>query len=88
MRPLPFCIELLDKNSNKAVGVSIVAEKYGILMEDIICIGDSGNDVHMIEEAGLGVAMANARSEAKAVADEITLSNEENGVAHIINKYF
>jgi len=88
VRPLPFCIELLGKNSNKAVGVRKVAEKLGIEMSEIICIGDSGNDVHMIEEVGLGVAMANASQEAKNVADEITLSNEENGVAVIIDKYF
>lgn len=88
VRPLPFCIELLDKHSNKAVGVSIVAEKYGISIDEIICMGDSGNDVHMLEEAGLGVAMANARTEAKNAADEVTVSNEENGVAVIINKYF
>lgn len=88
VRPLPFCIELLDKNSNKAVGVSVVAKKYGIHMDEIISMGDSGNDVHMLEEVGLGVAMANARSEAKEAANEVTLSNEENGVAVIIEKYF
>lgn len=88
VRPLPFCLELLDKHSNKAVGVTVVAEKYGIKMDEIICMGDSGNDVHMLEEAGLGVAMANARAEAKEAADEVTLSNEEDGVAVIIEKYF
>lgn len=87
VRPLPFCIELLGKNSNKAVGVSIVASKYDIKMEEIICMGDSGNDVHMLEEAGLGIAMANARSEAKDAANEVTLSNEEDGVAAVIHKY-
>lgn len=88
VRPLPFCIELLDQHSNKAVGVSVVASKYGIKMEEIVCMGDSGNDVHMLEEAGLGIAMANARSEAKDAANEVTLSNEEDGVAEVIYKYF
>lgn len=87
VRPLPFCIELLDQHSNKAVGVSVVAAKYGIHMDEIICMGDSGNDVHMLEEAGLGIAMANARHEAKEAADEVTHSNEEDGVAVVIHKY-
>jgi len=88
VRPLPFCIELLAKNSNKAVGVAVVAKRYGISMDEIISMGDSGNDIHMLEKAGLGVAMANARFEAKEAANEVTVSNEENGVAVIIEKYF
>lgn len=88
VRPLPFCLELLDKHSNKAVGVEMVAKEYGIDMSEIVCIGDSGNDVHMLEEAGLGIAMANASDDAKAVADVLTLSNEEDGVAFAIGKYF
>lgn len=88
VRPLPFCIELLDKHSNKAVGASVVAKQYGIKMEEIIAMGDSGNDVHMLKEAGLGIAMANAREEAKSAADIVTVSNEEHGVALVIEEYF
>jgi Cof subfamily protein (haloacid dehalogenase superfamily) len=88
VRPLPFCLELLDAHSNKAVGVNRVAKEYDVLMEEIICIGDSGNDVHMLLEAGLGIAMANASEEAKRAADEVTLSNENSGVAAAIHKYF
>ena len=45
------------------------------------------NDMSMIKSAGLGVAMGNARSEIKAVADYITLSNDEDGIAHVIEKF-
>jgi hydroxymethylpyrimidine pyrophosphatase-like HAD family hydrolase len=56
-------------------------------MKDVIGIGDELNDISMIEMAGLGVAMENALDEVKAVANEVTKTNTENGVAHIINKY-
>lgn len=86
VRPLPFFVEVFHKHSNKAVGVEVITEKLGISMSEVVAIGDSGNDVHMIEEAGLGVAMANARDEAKAVADYITDSNCEDGVAKVMEK--
>lgn len=86
-RPLPFFIELFDKDCNKAVGVEFVAKILGVKMSEVIAMGDSGNDLHMIEEVGLGVAMGNASDEVKSIADIITLSNEENGVAKIINDY-
>lgn len=87
VQPLSFCVEILNKDCNKAVGVKAVAKQYGIRREEIICIGDSGNDVHMIEFAGLGIAMGNAYEQVKAVADDITSSNQENGVAYAIEKY-
>ena len=59
----------------------------GITKDEIICVGDAGNDKHMIEYAGLGVAMGNATEEIKELADYITLSNNEDGVAHVINKF-
>ncbi len=87
VKSLPFCAEILKKECNKSVGVREVAAKYGINRDEIICIGDSDNDYHMVEYAGLGVAMANAYDSVKSVADEVTLSNSEDGVAHIVEKY-
>lgn len=83
----PFFYEFLSKNSNKGVGVALLAESLSIKPEEVICIGDAGNDVHMIKYAGLGVAMGNAFPEAKAVADYVTKTNEEHGVANVINKF-
>ena len=59
----------------------------GIKQEEVISVGDAENDVAMIQYAGLGVAMANATDEAKAVADHITLTNEEDGVAEVIERF-
>ncbi|MCY6371119.1 Cof-type HAD-IIB family hydrolase [Clostridium ganghwense] len=80
-------LEILKKDVNKGTGVATIAKKLGIKRKEIICIGDSGNDIHMIEFAGLGVAMGNAFPEVKEIANYITLTNEEDGVAHVINKF-
>ncbi|MNC56990.1 putative phosphatase [compost metagenome] len=59
----------------------------GIEMSQVIAMGDSFNDLSMIREAGLGVAMGNAQEEIKAQADVVTVTNEEDGVAEMIRKY-
>jgi Cof subfamily protein (haloacid dehalogenase superfamily) len=87
LRSAPYFLEFLDKSVNKGAGVGLLANKLGIKPEEVICVGDAGNDIHMIQFAGLGVAMGNAFPEIKEVADYITLSNEENGVAHVIDKF-
>ena len=50
-------------------------------------MGDAGNDAHMLDYAGLGVAMGNATASLKQKADYVTFSNEEDGVAHVIEKF-
>jgi len=87
VRSAPFYLEFLNKAVNKGAGVAALAEKLNIKQEEVICIGDAGNDIHMIEYAGLGVAMGNAFPEVKKVANFITKTNEQDGVAHIINKF-
>ncbi|WP_054741487.1 sugar-phosphatase [Cellulosilyticum ruminicola] len=87
VRSAPYFLEFLNKKSGKAVGVKALSEHLGIKREEVICIGDAGNDLDMIEYAGLGVAMGNAFDEVKKVADYITDSNEEDGVAKVIEKF-
>lgn len=87
LKTTPFTIEVVNKNINKGIGVMQLADKLGIKREEVICIGDSGNDKHMIEWAGLGVAMGNAFNEIKEIADFITLTNDEGGTSHVINKF-
>lgn len=87
MRSEPYFLEFLNKGVNKSTGVSLLADILKIRPEEIICVGDAGNDIHMIKYAGLGVAMGNAFAEVKKSADFITHTNEEDGVAHVINKY-
>ncbi|GCD12493.1 sugar-phosphatase [Clostridium tagluense] len=87
VRSAPFYLEFLDKSVNKGAGVAALAKKLNIKQEEVICIGDAGNDIHMIKYAGLGVAMGNAFPEVKKIANFITKTNEEDGVAYIINKF-
>ncbi len=87
VRSAPFFLEFLNIAVNKGEGVKALAEKLGIKQEEVICIGDAGNDEHMIRYAGLGVAMENGFDELKAIADYITGTNEEDGVAQVIEKF-
>ena len=73
-------IEIIKAGLNKAAGVKKVADAYGIPKERIIAFGDEDNDLEMIEYAGTGVAMGNAIPALKAIANEITLSNTEDGI--------
>ena len=87
VRSEPFFLEFLHKSVNKGAGVEALAQKLNIKQEEVICIGDAGNDIHMVKYAGLGVAMGNAFPELKRVANFITKTNEQSGVAHVINKF-
>lgn len=80
-------LEFLNKGTSKGSAIKILAGKLNIKPEEIICIGDAENDINMIKYAGLGVAMGNAYPHVKDIADYITKSNEDDGVAHVINKF-
>lgn len=83
----PFNIEIMDTNGHKGNGVQVMAEYYNIPIENTVAIGDNFNDVPMLEVAGLSVAMGNADPAVKEIADVVTLTNNEHGVAHAIEKY-
>ncbi|EAR57335.1 hypothetical protein SKA34_06245 [Photobacterium sp. SKA34] len=68
------------------MGVEALAEYLDIKQSEVICMGDAGNDHHMIEYAGLGVAMGNATEETKAIANLITDTNDNAGVAKVIQQ--
>lgn len=83
----PNFIEIIDKDVNKGVGVKYVADSLGINKENVICIGDSGNDVAMLEYAGFAVAVENASNSAKDIADFICPSCSNDGVAYTIERF-
>ncbi|MCZ8517493.1 Cof-type HAD-IIB family hydrolase [Paenibacillus filicis] len=83
----PANLELNPKGISKASGLEQVCGLLGLTMAQVIAMGDSLNDVSMIRAAGLGVAMGNAQDEVKQLADVVTVSNEEHGVARIIREY-
>ncbi len=83
----PFIIEIVPKSINKGKAVERLAQKYNIKREEVICIGDSANDIPMLEYAGLGVAVDNADFSTKKYADIIAPSCDEDGVAWVIENY-
>lgn len=87
MQSAPFFLEFLHTNSHKGIGVKAIADHFGIHADEVICMGDAGNDKQMLEYAGLGVAMANASDDIKAIADHITVSNDDDGVALVIEEF-
>lgn len=87
LRSSAFAMEILNKKVNKGVTIGKLAEYLGIKKEEVIAIGDSGNDIHMLDYAGLGVAMDNASDSVKGYADFITGTNDENGVANVLEKF-
>ncbi len=80
-------IDIMKKGCSKKNAIHILAEKLGIKQEEIIVMGDGGNDISMFECAGLKIAMANAEKYLKEKADFVTTSNNENGVANAIKKF-
>jgi len=87
LRSAPFFLEFLNIASNKGAGVAQLASLLGIEASEVICVGDAGNDRHMLQYAGLSVAMGNADDDIKALADHVTASNAEDGVARVIEQF-
>jgi Cof subfamily protein (haloacid dehalogenase superfamily) len=83
----PFFLEFTHKEVDKGLGLKRLGEYLGIKKEEIIACGDAGNDLSMVKYAGLGVAMDNAVPEVKDAADYITTSNDEDGIAKVIEKF-
>lgn len=68
----------------KGTGLHFLAEKIGVSMDQTMACGDSENDLYMLKEAHVAVAMGNATKQIKEISDFVTLSNEESGVAHAV----
>ena len=77
----------MPKGIDKAQSLDKLLKSLGYTKEELICCGDGFNDLSMIQYAGLGVAMANAQDKVKEAADFITKSNDEDGVAYVIEKF-
>lgn len=79
--------EIMCKGVSKGRAVEVLTGFYNIKREEVICIGDNENDISMIEYAGLGIAMGNAEEKVKEIANYITDTNNNSGVAKAINKF-
>lgn len=86
-RSEPFFLEMVSPGIDKAAALGQLLEHLDLSVDQMIACGDGFNDVSMVDFAGLGVAMGNAQQVVKDVADYITLTNDEDGVLHVINKF-
>lgn len=82
----PGVVEILPLGLSKATGLSLAARRLGVTAADTIAFGDMPNDIPMFGWARHGVAMANAHERLKAVADEVTASNDEDGIAVVLER--
>lgn len=83
----PFYFEFTAKGIDKAKALDTVLRPMGYQQEEMMAFGDGHNDASMIQYAGIGIAMANAVEDLKVMADDVTLSNDEDGIAYSIYKY-
>lgn len=80
-------IEVFKNDTNKGTAIEKLATYFNIEQKDIIAFGDGDNDIEMLTYAGTGVAMENAIDQLKEVANHVTKTNKESGVAHYIHEY-
>ncbi|WP_407287235.1 HAD family hydrolase [Streptomyces sp. BP-8] len=84
----PGVVELLPLGLTKATGLSLAARRLGVTARETVAFGDMPNDIPMFAWAAHGVAMANAHDELKAVADEVTASHEDDGIAVVLERVY
>ncbi|MBT2688910.1 HAD family phosphatase [Bacillus sp. ISL-47] len=81
-------MDIVPAGVSKVNGLLYLGEHLGISRNQMVVIGDSIDDLEMIEAAGLGVAMGNAPAEVKKAADWLTRSNNQNGVSYMVKEHF
>jgi len=79
-------LEIFSENASKANGIKFLRKKYGF--DKVVCFGDNLNDITMFNESDIRVAVANAKPELKSLADFVTLSNDDDGVAVWLEKNY
>jgi Cof subfamily protein (haloacid dehalogenase superfamily) len=83
----PTFADIIVKGVDKSVGIKKISEYFGFSREEIMAIGDGGNDISMIKYAGTGIAMGNADEEVKQAADYITTTVDEDGIGKALRYY-
>lgn len=96
MKELPHCeatrwhpsfTDIVPKGSSKRVGIDKIAEHFGIGIDECIAFGDGGNDISMLQYAGIGVAMGNADEEVKRNADYVTDPIDNDGIMNALKHF-
>jgi Cof subfamily protein (haloacid dehalogenase superfamily) len=87
VQALADMLEILPPGASKGVGLRWLLDDLGIAPEQVMAIGDGENDIEMLQMVGIGVAMGNANPLAKAAADYVVASNDEDGVAEAVERF-
>ena len=82
----PAFTDIVANGNSKAAGMEAICRHFGIQQDDTIAFGDGGNDIEMLQWAGIGIAMGNAAQEVKDAADMVTTSVDEEGIEQAINE--
>ena len=82
-----YYTEITNQNVNKWEAIKFLIDELQILPNEVLSIGDNINDKEMLENAGMGVAMGNSAPYIKELAKDVTLDNNENGVAEALKRY-
>ena len=85
-KSLETSFDVMAKGVSKATGIEAIRSHFVIPIEDVIAFGDNENDIDMISYAGVGIAMSNATAELKAIANFVTVSNDEDGLVYALDK--
>jgi Cof subfamily protein (haloacid dehalogenase superfamily) len=80
-------LEIMPSNASKTSAINVLQKKFNVKQSEIIAIGDNYNDIDMLVYAGIGIAMGNAPEEVKKHGNDVTLTNDEDGVAIALKKY-
>lgn len=83
----PYFADVIHQGNNKAKGIDHMIAHFGIPLDEVMAVGDGGNDMQMLQHVGLGVAMGNARDEVKKAAGYVTSHVDDDGLALAINKF-
>ena len=76
----PDFIDAIPAEASKAAAIAKILERTGLKREEIIAFGDGGNDISMLQYAGIGVAMGNAEAEVREAADHVTADVDDDGL--------
>lgn len=83
-----YFLEIMPENVDKAASLERLLAHLKLTRQEMVACGDGFNDLSMLEYAGLGVAMGNAVAKAKEIADYVTGSNDEDGIAQVVDRFF
>ncbi|PNZ81403.1 Cof-type HAD-IIB family hydrolase [Staphylococcus microti] len=86
IRSTPFYLEITARGVNKSNALDHICQAIGISKAHVAAFGDQLNDMEMLRDAGIGVAMGNATPEVKAIADIVTHDNNHNGIATVVEQ--